>query len=242
MAYFYNFPSTFYRYGTQKEPNLVQNLAAYVQVVDDVRDNVAFYTKYNILDGDRPDQVSKRLYGSTDFYFTFFMMNDNIREQGWPLSQRELEKKAKADRNLFTLTTRDPLSQVFEPGQTVEGLSSGATGKIIRRRLDFGQLIVKRTNSAKFTGSEIIRSDNGAGFDNATLVGATDEWNSVHHYVNGDLEYTDIDPAQAPGAQLTPVTWLDEYKNTNDDLRIIKVIKPDAIQQVYRAFQEAMQS
>ena len=73
MSYFYNFPSTFYRYGTEKTPNFVQNLAAYVQVIDDVRDNVAFYTKYNILDGDRPDQVSKKLYGTTDYYFTFFI-------------------------------------------------------------------------------------------------------------------------------------------------------------------------
>lgn len=242
MSYFYNFPQTFYRYGTQKEATIVQNLAAYVQVIDDVRDNVAFYTKYNIQDGDRPDQVSKKLYGTTDYYFTFFMMNDNIREQGWPLSQQEIEKKVKTDRNLFTLTTRDPLSQVFQPGQIIEGQSTGATGQIIRRRLDLGQLIVKRTNSLKFNNSEIIRSDNGSGFDIATLVGATEEWNSIHHYENADQEYVDVDPALAPGAQLLPVTYSEEYKKINDDLRAINIIKSDSIISVYRAFQEAMQA
>ena len=242
MSYFYNFPQTFYRFGTQKEPTVVQNLGAYVSVIDDVRDNVSFYTKYNIQDGDRPDQVSKILYGTADYYFTFFMMNDNIREQGWPLSQREIEKKSKADRNLFTLTTRDQLSQVFEPGQIVEGQSTGAIGKIIRRRLDLGQIIVERTNSAKFRNDEIIRSDNGTGFDIATLVGAIEEWNSIHHYENADQEYVDVDPAQAPGAQLLPVTYFEEYKRVNDDLRAIKIIKPDSIISVYRAFQEAMQS
>jgi len=242
MSYFYNFPQTFYRFGTQKEPTVVQNLGAYVSVIDDVRDNVSFYTKYNIQDGDRPDQVSKILYGTADYYFTFFMMNDNIREQGWPLSQREIEKKSKADRNLFTLTTRDQLSQVFEPGQIVEGQSTGAIGRIVRRRLDLGQIIVERTNSAKFRNDEIIRSDNGTGFDIATLVGAIEEWNSIHHYENADQEYVDVDPAQAPGAQLLPVTYFEEYKRVNDDLRAIKIIKPDSIIAVYRAFQEAMQS
>lgn len=247
MSYFYNFPQTFYRFGTEKNPTVVQNLAAYVQVIDEVRDNVAFYTKYNILDGDRPDQVSKKIYGTSDYYFTFFMLNDNIREQGWPLSQREIDKKVKKDRNLFTVTTRDPLSEVLQPGQTIEGLASGATARIIRRRLDFGQLIVQLQsnqagNTPKFNNSEIIRSDNGSGFDTATLVGAQPEWQSIHHYVDGNNEYADIDPAAAPGAQLVPITYQEEYKNVNDDLRAIKVIRPDAIISVYRAFQEAMQA
>mgnify|MGYP001372679124 CR=1 FL=1 len=65
---------------------LIQNLTSYVEVVDSIKQNSSFYSKYQILEGDRPDQVSQKLYGTPNYHWTFYIMNDNIRASGWPLT------------------------------------------------------------------------------------------------------------------------------------------------------------
>ena len=91
-TYFKNFPLTDYNFGLNIPSVRFQNLSAYVDVIDQIKDNLSFYTYHNIQEGDRPDQVSQQLYGSTDFYWTFFLLNSTLREQGWPLSYDTLLK------------------------------------------------------------------------------------------------------------------------------------------------------
>ena len=55
---------------------MFQNLTAYVDIVDRLKDNIAFYEYYYIIEGDRPDQVSMQLYGTTNAYWTFFIFNN----------------------------------------------------------------------------------------------------------------------------------------------------------------------
>ena len=50
------------------------------------------------------------------------------------------------------------------------------------------------------------------------------------------------DPAVGPGALLTEVTHLDRYIKDNDNLKQIKVVKPDLINQVVSLFKQAINS
>ena len=239
--YFQNFPSINYRFGNETYSTLFQNLAAYVDVVDVVKDNLSFFVKYSILDGDRPDVLSMKLYGEDTYYFTFFLMNDKLREQGWPMTAKSLLQKVKVDHPNYVLTTRDVLSGKFKVGQTVTGNNSGATGIIIKRRLDFGQIVIQLTSSMRFSNTEIIETDSGAGIDTLTLTGEVQEHLSVHHYEDTD-GYVDIDPAAAPPALYNPITYFDYYTAQNENLRSIHVIKPESINSVYSAFRQAMES
>ena len=80
--FFKNFDIIDYRFGDNEPPVLFNNITQYVDMVDQLKDNVSFYNKYTIVAGERPDTLAYELYGNTDYYWTFYLMNDHIRESG----------------------------------------------------------------------------------------------------------------------------------------------------------------
>lgn len=96
MSYFKNFGLVEYRFGNEDESQriLVEDLSIYVDLLDQIDDLIGFYEYYDILDGDRPDTLSYKIYGTTDYYWTFYLMNPSLKETGWPLHQKNLDEYA----------------------------------------------------------------------------------------------------------------------------------------------------
>jgi hypothetical protein len=192
---------------------------------------------------ERPDWLSFKLYGDNRFHWTFYLLNDKIRRQGWPLDYNEVVQKAKEDYPNETFRFNELMHDQFLVGTTFEGLTSGATGKILRRNLDLGQITYERTSSASFIsgGEVVVQKDE---FGNVTNSGNgssfTKEYLSAHHYENADKETVDFDPLIGPGVLLTEITYLDRYEQTNDELKEIKVLRPNVINDIDQAFQEAL--
>lgn len=245
MSYFQDFPNTFYKFGDETKPVITQDLSTYVDVLDTIKDEASVYTKYQIFDNERPDQLSFKLYGTPAFYWTFFLMNDNIREQGWPLSNTEIVNFAQRELNLNTITTRTTLSNKFRTGNTLRGVVSGATGLIDHRHLDLGQLVMSNVTGT-FTVGEALQefdpSDNLLNDIPAAVYSYAAEYLSAHHYEDANGLHADIDPTVGPGALLTEVTYLDRYIKMNDALKEIRVIKKDMVFKVVEAFNEAVRS
>ena len=95
-SYFTHFPKVFYKFGDEVDVNISNNLSVYVDLLDQIKNEISFYETFNILDGERPDTVSQNLYGTPNYHWTLYLLNDNIRELGWPLTDQEVEAKAKA--------------------------------------------------------------------------------------------------------------------------------------------------
>ena len=240
MPYFYEFPTIDYKFGNEASTTEFQDLSIYADVIDQVKDAVSLYEDYYVLPDERPDQVSYKLYGTTENYWTFFLVNEKLRESGWPLGPGrvfELAKKLYADK---VMTTKTVLTDKFKIGQSISGLSSGATAKIKERNLDLGQLILENV-SGTFTDGESVSSTNTSGVLE-TIVSDTveDKYNAAHHYENADKEYADIDPTVGAGASLTEVTWLDRLNAQNNEQRSIRVIRPTEMRSVVRSFREAV--
>lgn len=240
MPYFYEFPTIDYKFGNEASTTEFQDLSIYADVIDQVKDAVALYEDYYVLPDERPDQVSYKLYGTTENYWTFFLVNEKLRESGWPLGPGrvfELAKRLYADK---VMTTKTVLTDKFKIGQSISGLSSGATAKIKERNLDLGQLILENV-SGTFTDGESVSSTNTSGVLE-TIVSDTveDKYNAAHHYENADKEYADIDPTVGAGASLTEVTWLDRLNAQNNEQRSIRVIRPTEMRSVVRSFREAV--
>lgn len=142
MSYFRNFPTIEYRFGTESFPTKYQNLGVYLDLVDQAKDDASFYTYYNLANGDRPDVISQKLYNTTDYHWTFFLLNDNIRIQGWPLAYNDLVAKAKKDYPNTTITTRTDITKTFFEGSVVQGKTSGQKAVVLRKHLDLGQIVV----------------------------------------------------------------------------------------------------
>jgi len=232
--YFNNFPTTTYKFGNETYQSAFQNILTYVDIIDDIKDNLDFYQLYTIQN-ERPDQLSYKLYDNPEFYWTFFLMNDHIRRQGWPLNGQAIQNRAMKVFSNTTVTTKDPLVDVFAIGDTVEGVSSVVTGSVVRRNSDLGQVVISGTK--KFITGELLEDVNG----NRILIDSfSEEYNSAKEYIGGDGLYVDFDPAVGPGSLLTEITYLDYYKNENDKLKEIRVLKPQAINSVIVAFKEAV--
>lgn len=241
MSYFKNFSNVEYSFGSNELPVLFTNLATYIDIVDQVKDEVSAYRYYYIQEGDRPDQLAEMLYQDVSLYWTFFLANDHIRESGWPLTEEQLVAKVKADHPDFVVTTQANLSGIFKLGQTVRGSSSGQTGTIEFRNLDLGQLFLSNV-SGPFFGDEVITSQVGSEVQSATLVSAIDEFNSIDHYVQADGRRADINPYSNPSSLLTPVTKIEKYRAANDKLKTIRVLKPSIAVQIAEQFREELAS
>ena len=249
-SFFRNFPLVGYNFGTETEPALFQNISAYIKIIDDLKDDIAFYTTVHIQDYDRPDSFSYKLYGTTEFYWTFYYLNDDIRESGWPLPQQDLLTKAKVDYPHRAVVTTADISKTFLPGHTVTGALSGSTGTVIKRYLDLGQIIIDSPDN--FTAGENITPSISGVAQTADFVVVTsdsEQYNAVHHYEDASKEYVDIGlvpsgngTADYPSASgKTPITYFDRILTKNDSLREIKVLKPNVAQQVKNEFNKLIQ-
>ena len=245
MKFFSQFPKVPYTFD-EFTPNIttqVIDMYRYVDVNRDITNDLAAYLTYIIKDGERPDQVSHKLYKTPDYHWTFFMMNDNLREQGWPLTYRQLDEVVKRDFPHTTCTTTDDLTGHFLPGERVIGSTSGARGNILKRNLDLGQIIIEQVGTVSFLSREVITSSNvNATKTQSVLVDTVVEYNAIHHYENAAEEWVDIDPFVGNSGIYTAVTNYDRYVKQNDQQKEINVIKPNNIIEVANLYKQALNS
>ena len=254
--YFKNFESLAYSFGNLEDPVLFNNLTQYVDLIDEIKSNVAFLNKYTILSGDRADSLSHKLYGTTDYYWTFYLMNDHLRLSGWPVDTGDLLATAasKYPNRFITFTNRttigganEDIAVTFPVGQSVTGASSTTVGTIVKRNLDLGQLFIKITSGTKFSVGEQLQFTNTSGdVISLVIVSEGEQYNAVHHYENTDGKHVDIDPYPESGtvntSGLIPVTYRDRLESRNDELKTIIVIRPDSIDKVVSDFNKALKS
>ncbi len=244
MHFFKNFPKVTYKFGTEASTVAFSDLTAYVDIIDQIKDEIGFYTYYEIYEGERPDHISSRFYNTPNYYWTFYLLNDKLRDQGWPLSNTQILAKANREYPDIVLTTRTNISADTNlvVGGVIEGGTSGTIGTVIHRDINLGQITVRSDNTWQAGESIIFRSTGGTIITVCTLHASSKEINATHHYVDGNEDYADIDPLSGPGAGITPVTNLDFLYNENDKLKSIKVIKPAIINDVVSSFKNALKA
>ena len=237
--YFNYFSNVSYKFAEESTPDLFKNISLYSDVIDQIKDNVSTYADITIQDNERPDQTSFRLYGTADFHWTFFLMNNKLREQGWPLSNAKAETYAKRKYPNKVITTRTSLTSLtgfFKTGDTITGRTSGVSSTVLHRNLDLGQIFT----TGNFQAGENIEMTGTS--ELVTVFSITDEHLAAHHYIDGDKVITDIDPTSGPGGLLTEVTFLDRVNEQNAALRQIRAIKPDFITEIAQSFRQAVSS
>ena len=180
MPYFKNFPLTPYRFGDNATSTFFQNASLYVDLIDNISDELTFYNKETILDGDRPDTLSWKLYGTTDHYWTFFLLNPTLRETDWPKPYEELDN---ITANLYPgvfidydnvnsyssgTYTKQQFFDLFDPSidQTITmGLSSGKFNSVsmnARRNHDLAQVYLEPVSSSFTTRDPYAQYENSA--------------------------------------------------------------------------------
>ncbi len=246
--YFENFPKVLYLFGNEEEPVLFQQLTQYVDLIDTIRDDNGAYIEYEIRDGDRPDTLSYKLYGKSEYDWTFFLMNERLREVGWPKSTKQLYEYAQD--TLFPnytaklgLTERDSadartFATKYPVGQDV--LVQGSTGVIIRKNVDIGEFTI--SSDSDITGKTAITYDDGTNL--YALSGIAYEYNGIHHYEDDSENWVDFfyqTDSAVGGRGKIPITNLEYLLQQNNEAKKIRVIKKEYIEKVVGEFKRLLE-
>ena len=160
MPYFEQFPKVPYDY---KQDGIIQqsvDLFRQVRPLQNFVDNISSYKLYDIPNGQRPDICSLQLYGTPDFYWTFFVVNDFLHDgmTVWPMSPENLYEYINTEYRGIAIETRpnvvrntdggitdfrDSLAGRFNVGEKVYGGTSGAAGTLVKKDIYLNQLVIQ---------------------------------------------------------------------------------------------------
>jgi len=95
MAKYFNFfPKTLYSLSDKStSADFVTNIIARFGFESELKENSNIYYPYDIQDGDTPETIANKYYGSPERHWVVLMFNDIIDPQyDWPLDQRTIIK------------------------------------------------------------------------------------------------------------------------------------------------------
>lgn len=238
-----------------------------ISVVDIKKKHSFYYQTERIMNGERPDQLSQRLYGTPNYFWTFFIINDHLRlgeNLQWPLDENHLRRKLANDycgKSLISYKSRYILGfkpQVaflkdntnvlkrFEIGETIQGQQSGARGMLRLRNSNLGQLVVvPETTQVQFKKGELI-------------LGLTSGCSLFIHdtieYQDAPMFYIDEDEREcshpnfirmgdgANETQFTSVSAKEHWFRVNDELSSINVLQRSSLVKFDDAFRTLISS
>jgi len=239
MSYFKSFPKEFYQFGDDPNRAVMQNITAYVEIFDQARANASFYQDYYIKEGERADHVSQYFYDTPQLHWTFWMMNNHIRERGWPLTRKQVLAKVQRDYSGLVLNTSEDVSNKFHVGQQVTGMNG--SGTVVERNLQLGQVVLTDV-SGYFGDGEQITSQVQESLETLLVDTSSKEHLATRYYVNADGDKVDVQPFAQPPSNVVPVTHQEFYLEENDSLRQIRVVRPNAMGSIVSAYRKAMRS
>ena len=182
MSFFKNFPNEQYDFEGQGKFQNIKNTFRSVRALPTFLDEFTNYKLYDIINGERPDIVSTKLYGKPDFYWTFFVINDFLHDgyRVWPMSQEDLLEYFEKTYEGYVITT-DPspipdadglddysnnsIAGKFDLGSIIHGNKSGCKGTLVKKDIDMNQLIIQDVT----LGTAGVHPITGA--DNNTIIG-----------------------------------------------------------------------
>jgi hypothetical protein len=193
MAFFKLFPTQQYDFNRD---GVLQNV---IDIYRSVRpegykvDNTTVYKLETVQNGERPDRMSERLYGTTDYYWTFFVINEFLHDGlgVWPMSQEDLQEYMAIEFEGYALNTKtfvpldrntdnaitgypNSLSGRFVLGETITGSISGAQGTLVKKDLDMGQLVIQNVTNGT-AGINPITGNNDSSIIGGGFLGDPDQ-------------------------------------------------------------------
>jgi hypothetical protein len=238
--YFKSFPKALYLFGDETTPVAYQDLSTFNNYINLISEEISAYIEYEIQDFERPDSLAYKLYGNSQYDWTFFSINDNIREGGWPLSLQDAfdlatQKKykdwtCKVSFNFNSADSAATLADLYPVGQEVK-LTGGSGGimYVKSKNLQVGEITVYSKNysfDSDFSASSALSYSMDS--NTLPLASVVREAYGTYEYRNTNKEPIDyfFDTEVVPKIQ---VTNLDKLIEDNDKLKRIRIIKKELI-------------
>jgi len=204
--FFKKFPTVQYDFDRNGVLQSMTDIFRHVKPLDNAIDNALAYRFYEIEDGERPDIVSEKIYGTGAYYWTFFVVNERLHDgyREWPMSQIDfseyLEKKYEGiviipgrpdtDSNSdgVVIASDNTLAGRFTLGETIQGQVSNATGTLKQKNVDMHSLVIQNV-SGNFLANGSVELIKG--------ITSTDEVATFksYNYIDAPYQYyNELDP------------------------------------------------
>jgi len=218
--------------------DLMKNLTAKAKFSDALINNIGYYETVEIIDGERPDHLSQRLYGTDDFHWTFLLLNPQIKNiwDDWPMSSGQLVEYCINKYQYLAADTNETLVDKFILGETVTGSVSSATGIIKEIHVNMGYLVIEKTSGTFIEAGETLQGGNSS--DSVACEFIKSQAYAPHHHVDDSSG----EWVKRRNAGTTAYTYIDYESAVTEQNRQLKVIKPEHMTAVSTQFIKVMQN
>ena len=164
--------------------DLLKNLTAKAKLDDALLNNAGFYQTVEIIDGERPDHLSQRLYGNSNYHWTFLLLNPQIKNiwDDWPMSASQLIEYCTNKYQYLAADTDTDLNNKFQIGETITGGVSGATGIVKEVHVNMGYIVIEKTAGTFTITGETIQGLTST--DSAVANFIKSQAYAPHHHVD----------------------------------------------------------
>jgi hypothetical protein len=119
--YFKGFPQFLYdfNYGDRVKTSIVKDITRNVRLRKEILSNVTLFDEYDIIDGETPEMISEKFYGTPEYHWVVMLCNDKYDYRAdFPLPEAVLEKHIASVYNP-TLYSSDWYWDTDENGQVI---------------------------------------------------------------------------------------------------------------------------
>jgi len=91
--FFSQFPKILYDINGDGTNKVLPDIFRRIKIRSKLKDNYALLDKYDVENGESPETVAYKVYGSTDYWYVVCLMNNIVnRQHDWPLSYQAFEE------------------------------------------------------------------------------------------------------------------------------------------------------
>ena len=93
--YFSRFPEMLYNFpiGGKDKVIVVRDITVNVRILKKVLENISLYDTYDVVEGETPEIVSAKLYGSSEYHWALMLANQRFDYlNDWPMTFAALEQ------------------------------------------------------------------------------------------------------------------------------------------------------
>lgn len=233
--YFKNFPLIYcvFEINGERVLKTVKDITLNVRIRKAVLDSVTLYDEYDIQDGETPELISHKIYGSSYYHWVVMLCNQRYDyTEDFPLSQNQLDLYCYRKYGKCTFQDTGDTVTIANHGlvngetvsfsyiETTTGIEPYTLYYVINRTTNTFQV-----SDAPSGGVKTLQN-NGIG-------NIIEFAYKPHHYVNSAGYIVSSDQAGA-----TPVTNFDYEVGINEEKRRIKLISPALLNTIVNQFKE----
>ena len=236
MSYFSKFKKGSFRVGDRIIETV--NISHYSQIFEKISDDISFYSYYTVVNGDRLDVISEKLYGTPDYYWTIILLNKDIVNTYENLPKEyndELVKYLQGKYKGYALKLKEDetLAGKFDMLETVT--FGNYSGIVSGKFPSLGYLTINLTSEESFPMSQEFTLTGQTTGDTIQIANSMEYYLAPHHYEDEDGQWV---LWTNPTSSITSIL---EYESAiNDKQSQLKVIRPDSIYNIVSEFERQM--